>query len=168
MKKVLLILFIVICPVIIILLIDKNVTGRLRKVEAKIFLDRIKGYEDIIVKEARNNHFDADLGRALIWQESSGYANKKRKEDGFYSYGLCGLTLGAARDMGYSGEEKDLIKPEINIRYAFAYLRHQYNRYGDWSKALVAYNAGHFTGNYTYANSVWKKLKAIKEAKSEQ
>jgi len=137
--------------------------------EAKIFLNRIKQYEDIIIKEAANNKFDSDLGRALIWQESSGNPNIKRYETKIntYSYGLTGLTYLAAQDMGYLGPEEDLIKPEINIRYGFRYLRHQYNRYGNWSKALVAYNAGHFTGNYIYANLVWRKLSAIKEAKGE-
>jgi len=170
MKKLLLILFVVVCPLIIILLTDKKVMGRINKMEAKVFLDRISKYEDIIIEEARINRFDPDLGRALIWQESSG--NEKNmpweKKSQVYSYGLTGLTAAAAQDMGYRGEELDLLIPEINIKYGFAYLRHQINRYGeDISKALVAYNAGHFTGNYSYATGVWKKLRAIKEVKGE-
>ena len=137
------------------------------KTEAQVFLERIKPYDEIIEAEAKANTIDPDLIRAIIWQESSGFANVKRYEgpEVGYSYGLMGLTMGAATDMGYKGEEKDLIKPEINVKYGVKYLRYQYDRYKDLDKALTAYNAGHWTGNLTYANAVWKKMKAIKEAK---
>jgi soluble lytic murein transglycosylase len=32
--------------------------------------------------------------------------------------------------------------PETNVRYGCFYLRRLYDRYGDWSAALAAYNAG--------------------------
>ncbi len=35
-----------------------------------------------------------------------------------------------------------LYDPETNIRYGVFYLSHLYNRYGDWTCALAAYNAG--------------------------
>lgn len=134
--------------------------------DTQIFLARISPYSSIIREYADAFTLDEDLIKAVIWQESSGFPNAKRKENGFYSYGLCGLTLPAARDMGYLGIEEDLIEPDINIYYATAYLRYQIDRYGgDVSKGLVAYNAGHWTGNYSYANQVWRKMKAIKEAK---
>jgi len=133
--------------------------------DARIFLERISPYTSIITGYADEFTLDEDLIKAVIWQESSGFPNTKRKEDGFYSYGLCGLTLIAAQDMGYLGTEEDLIEPDTNIHYATAYLRYQYERYGDLDKALVAYNAGHWTGNLTYANQVWNKMKAIKDTK---
>lgn len=133
--------------------------------DARIFLERISPYTSIITGYADEFTLDEDLIKAVIWQESSGFPNAKRKEDGFYSYGLCGLTLIAARDMGYLGTEEDLIEPDTNIGYAAAYLRYQYERYGDLDKGLVAYNAGHWTGNLTYANQVWAKHKAIKDSK---
>jgi len=141
--------------------------------EVRVFLDRIKPYEDYIQAEAKINTIDPNLIRALIWQESSGKVDVKTYEGkpdwyngkSLYSYGLCGLTLPAAEDMGYTGKEEDLIKPDINIKYAVKYLRHQINRYdGDVSKGLVAYNAGHWTGNYSYANLIWKKMKKIQDA----
>lgn len=142
--------------------------------ETKVFLERIKPYNEIIEREARENTIDPALIKALIWQESSGradvvvYEGKPSWYGGkpLYSYGLTGLTLPAAQDMAFFGEEKDLIKPEINVKYATLYLRHQIDRYnGDVSKGLVAYNAGFFTGNYTYANKIWKKMSLIKKSK---
>ena len=32
--------------------------------------------------------------------------------------------------------------PETNVRYGCLYLRRLYDRYGEWSAALAAYNAG--------------------------
>ena len=134
--------------------------------DAQTFLRRISPYSSIIREYADEFTLDEDLIKALIWQESSRFPNAERKENNFYSYGLCGLTLIAARDMGYLGTEEDLIEPDINIHYATAYLRYQIDRYGgDVSKGLVAYNAGHWTGNLTYANQVWRKMKAIEDAK---
>lgn len=134
--------------------------------DTQIFLERISPYSSLITGCTDEFTLDEDLIKAVIWQESSGFPNAKRKENSFYSYGLCGLTLPAARDMGYLGTEEDLIEPYTNIQYATAYLRYQIDRYGgDVSKGLVAYNAGYWTGNYTYANQVWRKMKLIKEAK---
>jgi len=135
--------------------------------DAGIFLARISSYESIITEYADEFGLDEDLIKAVIWQESSGFPGAKRKEDGFYSYGFCGLTPLAAQDMGYLGTEEDLIVPDINIHYGVAYLRFQIDRYdGDVSKGLSAYNAGHYiTANYEYVNSVWKKMKAIKDVK---
>jgi len=140
-------------------------TSRLEAGDTQTFLTRISPYTFIITGYADEFTLDEDLIKAVIWQESSGFPSAKRKENDFYSYGLCGLTLIAARDMGYLGTEEDLIEPDINIHYATAYLRYQYERYGDLDKALVAYNAGHWTGDLTYANQVWAKHKAIKDSK---
>ncbi len=174
MKRLLLILLLALCPsLIIILLTNKKVMAGVRTLEAKILLNRIKKYEIIIISEANANNFDPDLIRAVIWQESSGekdttvyegspdwYNNKS-----LYSYGLMGLTYPAAKDMFYPGPEEDLLQPEINIRYGTKYLKYQYSRYKDLDKALCAYNAGHWTGNLTYTNQVWKKMAAIQDAK---
>jgi len=150
--------------ILLILLIIFLITREAEaKTEAQVFLERIKPYDEIIEAEAKANTIDPDLIRAVIWQESSGNPNAKRYEgpEVGYSYGLMGLTMGAATDMGYKGEEKDLIKPEINVKYGVKYLRYQYDRYKDLDKALTAYNAGHWTGNLTYANAVWKKMSQI-------
>ncbi len=43
-------------------------------------------------------------------------------------------------------EEKptgEITDPETNIKYGTYYLRHLYDRFGDWNTALAAYNAGH-------------------------
>jgi len=169
MKKLLLILLLALG---IILLTDKKVIAGVRTLEAKILLTRIKEYDHIIINEGKTNTIDPNLIRAIIWQESSGQSDIKVFEGNpkwysrkaLYSYGFMGLTYPAAKDMGYPGEEKDLIKPEENIKYGTKYLRYQYDRYKNLDKALVAYNAGYWTGNLTYATGVWKKMTAIQKA----
>jgi len=154
--------------IIVLLFILLITTEAKADVEAQVLLKRIKPYDEIIEDEAKANTIDPDLIRAIVWQESSGFANAKRWEEKTkcFSYGLMGLTMGAAEDMGYKGEEKDLIKPEVNIKYGVAYLRYQYDRYKDVSKAISAYNAGSYTtANLAYVNSVWEKMSRIKKAK---
>jgi soluble lytic murein transglycosylase-like protein len=59
------------------------------------------------------------------------------------SLGVCQLHLSTARLMGFKGKKSDLLNPEINIKYAGKYLKHQLIRYhGDVNKAIIAYNKG--------------------------
>lgn len=62
--------------------------------------------------------------------------------NGRKSIGICQIQLRTARQMGFRGDEKDLLDPTINIIFAGAYLSHQFGRYGDQVKAIKAYNAG--------------------------
>lgn len=39
-------------------------------------------------------------------------------------------------------EKKDISDPATNIRYGTYYLSYLYNRFGNWTNALAAYNAG--------------------------
>ena len=136
--------------------------------DAKIFTARISKYMDIVDKESKENDIDPILTMAIIWQESSGFPNAMRWEGAEigYSYGLMGLTLPAARDMGFEGKGIDLLQPDINIKYGVKYLRWQIQRYkGDVEKGISAYNAGHYTEkNRGYVNSVLEKKKAIWQA----
>ena len=37
----------------------------------------------------------------------------------------------------------EITDPETNIKYGTYYLRHLYDRFGNWDTAIAAYNAGH-------------------------
>ncbi len=76
----------------------------------------------------------ANLALAVAWRESR-YNQDARGAAG--EVGVFQLMPGTAGDLGvnpYSLSE--------NIDGGLRYLREQYNRFGDWTKALWAYNAG--------------------------
>jgi hypothetical protein len=60
------------------------------------------------------------------------------------SVGICQVQLRTAAYMGYRGTERGLLGPGTNVFYAAKYLRYQFDRYGDWEKAVAAYNAGRY------------------------
>ena len=130
------------------------------KTEVKIFLERIKPYDDDIDRECQVNGIPlySDYIRAIIWRESGGNPNALRWEGSKYGYsiGLMSLLLSTAKDMGYKGDLQGLFNPETNIKYGVKYFAYQLNRYGyDVKKAISAYNAGHYTlSNWKYVNDV--------------
>lgn len=81
---------------------------------------------------------------------------EKNKEN---SIGICQVKLKTARWLGFMGTEKELLKPEINIYYASLYLNYQYNRYGNWARAVNAYNRGKSESNdgSKYVNKVFNE-----------
>jgi soluble lytic murein transglycosylase-like protein len=65
------------------------------------------------------------------------------KDDGKgNSLGICQIKIETARNLGFKGTEKQLMKPQINIKYAGAYLQHQIIRYNSIQKGVIAYNQG--------------------------
>lgn len=48
------------------------------------------------------------------------------------------------------------LTPEENIRYGIGYLASQFERYGNLESGLTAYNAGHDTGDTSYARKVMR------------
>lgn len=69
-------------------------------------------------------------------------------------YGLCQLNRRYFPDG---------LSPADNIRAGVAYLGELLNRYGDTAAALTAYNAGHDTGDRTYAGRVLAAAEKWKE-----
>lgn len=105
-------------------------------------------YEKTIVTHARNYDLPAPLVAAVIMQESK-FDSDTRSSAG--AIGLMQLTPQTARGIalrtgGHRFVEKDLLDPEINIRYGCWYLRHMRERFpsrsDDYTLALAAYNAG--------------------------
>jgi soluble lytic murein transglycosylase len=101
-------------------------------------------YEQIVTGHARNYDLEPHLVAAVIYQES------KFKADAVSSSGAVGLmqllpatAQGIADRTGGSGwHERDLLDPELNVRYGSWYLRHLLDKYDDEELALAAYNAG--------------------------
>jgi len=60
------------------------------------------------------------------------------------SYGLMGITLPTAKDMGYTGTSSGLFDPYVNIHYGTAYLRWIMDRWNttDFRQVYSAYNSG--------------------------
>lgn len=59
------------------------------------------------------------------------------------TYGMCQVKHETAQMLGFKGTSKELMKAEVNARYAAKYLKYQLNRYdNNWCKATAAYNSG--------------------------
>ncbi len=101
-------------------------------------------YEQIVVGHAENYRLQPQLVAAVIYQES------KFDADAVSESGAVGLmqllpatAQGIADRTGGSGwQERDLLDPELNVRYGSWYLRHLLDKYGSEELALAAYNAG--------------------------
>jgi soluble lytic murein transglycosylase len=101
-------------------------------------------YEKIVVGHAENYNLEPQLVAAVIYQES------KFDADAVSDSGAVGLmqllpstAQGIADRTGGSGwHERDLLDPELNVRYGAWYLRHLLDKYRDEELALAAYNAG--------------------------
>ena len=101
-------------------------------------------YEQIVTGHARNYDLEPHLVAAVIYQES------KFDADAVSSSGAVGLmqllpatAQGIADRTGGRGwHERDLLDPELNVRYGSWYLRHLLDKYDDEELALAAYNAG--------------------------
>ena len=101
-------------------------------------------YERIVKGHAENYGLQPQLVAAVIYQES------KFDADAVSGSGAVGLmqllpatAQGIADRTGGSGwHERDLLNPELNVRYGSWYLRHLLDKYDDEELALAAYNAG--------------------------
>jgi soluble lytic murein transglycosylase len=101
-------------------------------------------YEEIVVGHAENYGLEPHLLAAVIYQESK-FDAKAVSDSG--AVGLMQLlpatAQGIADRTGGSGwHERDLVDPELNVRYGSWYLRHLLDKYDDEQLALAAYNAG--------------------------
>lgn len=71
----------------------------------------------------------------------------KPKDGNSPSYGLCQVKYETAKLVGFKGKPKDLMDPRTNINVAGRILASQYKRYGNWAKAVCAYNKGSSTSH---------------------
>ena len=105
-------------------------------------------------------HLPPGLLKSLCQVESSNKINAVHRDDGKgSSLGVCQIQLATARELGFKGTEKDLMKPKNNIKYAALYLSHQIKRYGgNIKRGVCAYNKGRSDGdgNNKYTRKVYK------------
>lgn len=85
----------------------------------------------------------ADVIAAVMDQESSGDPNALSPKG---AIGLMQLMPKTAFGLGVSNPND----PASNIDGGAKYLQQLYHQYGDWNKALVAYNAGSYDPNASY------------------
>lgn len=103
-----------------------------------------------------------------VCSHESNLTNLVRPNDGGSpTYGICQVKYDTARMVGFKGEEKELLNPRTNAKYAAIYLKYQYDRYQNWCQAIAAYNAGRYNEsrvmpgypkNLKYVLKVSKKL----------
>ena len=92
-------------------------------------------YDPLIAAAARQNGVPPALVKAVIAAESR-FNPRAISPKG--AQGLMQLMPATARRLGVA----DPMHAEQNVRGGVRYLRHLHDRYGDWTRALAAYNAG--------------------------
>ena len=104
----------------------------------------IKDHFEIISKKYS---LPKGLLSAMCYQESRHNVHQKPVMDGgSYSYGICQVKLMTARSVGFTGTRRELSTAINNIEVAAKYLKTHLNVYNkDIKKAVIAYNAGHYS-----------------------
>jgi soluble lytic murein transglycosylase-like protein len=103
--------------------------------EKKRRAPRVKSYDGMIVEASRNHGVPPALVKAVIASESS-FNPKAVSAKG--AQGLMQLMPATAASLGVD----DALHVEQNLDGGVRYLRSLIDRYGDWSRAIAAYNAG--------------------------
>lgn len=102
-------------------------------------------YELIILAAAKAAKVSGELLLAVCMHESNLKNVEVPHDGGSPTYGICQVKLGTAQMLGFTGNAKGLMVPEINAKWAAIYLKKQKERYDqDWCKAVAAYNAGRY------------------------
>lgn len=102
-------------------------------------------YEDVINREADRLAVPRAVAQALVDTENGARDPNDVQDRGLWgggSYGLAMVTLPTAREYGFNGTAERLKDPATSIYYGLVYLKAMYGRFGSWSKAYAAYNAG--------------------------
>jgi len=93
------------------------------------------GYDGLILLNARAHNVPAALVKAVIAAESDFDAYAVSHAG---AQGLMQLMPATAQELGV----KDPFQPDENVSGGTRYLRKMIDRYGKWTHALAAYNAG--------------------------
>ena len=104
----------------------------------------IRAVSEAVVSEALANDMSWDLVLAVI-----------KTESGFHNFAVSNVgALGLMQIMPATGEllarrlderwdgNETLFQPVVNVKLGTSYLAFLHERYGDWDKALTAYNWG--------------------------
>jgi soluble lytic murein transglycosylase-like protein len=102
---------------------------------------RTLAIDDLIARYARVNGIPESLVRLVVLKES----NYEPAAIHGRFYGLMQITYQTARSMGYRGDPKGLLDPEVNLTYAVPYLATAYRLAGDnEARAVRLYSTGYY------------------------
>jgi soluble lytic murein transglycosylase-like protein len=119
--------------------------------------------ETLILSAAKLAKVSGPLLLAICVQESNLNPHAHLPVDGKTpTYGICQIKLETAGMIGFNGDAKELMKPEVNALWAGKYLKYRYD--GDSCKAVAAYNAG----TYNESKKVPGKPRNLKYVKNVQ
>jgi soluble lytic murein transglycosylase-like protein len=108
----------------------------------------------LVALKAQEHRVPTPLAQAVISVES-GYKPNVVSQG---NYGLGQIRCGTARSVGFTGNCRDLLKPDINLEYTMRYLRLAIDRAnGDWCKAATVYNGGP-PGRSAYCRKVMARV----------
>lgn len=108
----------------------------------KIFYQR--EFEEYVTKYSKEFDVPEALVYAVIRTESSFDPNARSSVGAIGLMQLMPDTLDwLSRLLDEEQPTGEINDPETNIKYGTYYLRHLYNRFGNWETAIAAYNAGH-------------------------
>ena len=137
------------CPTAIA---DKRAEDRILIVKT-VQAEEIK-QKDYIEETAENYGISPKLVKAIIKVESGGDANAVG--DNGNSIGLMQIQPRYHAQRLKEGES--LLDPKVNVRVGCEILSEIMDKYGTLDEALTVYNAGHDTGDRSYANRVYEEM----------
>lgn len=103
-------------------------------------------YSDLIAKTANQYNLDPQVIYATIMTESEGDEGAFRYEPRIKDASLCmgQILISTARGLGFTGDPKEMYKPEVCLDLVGKYHRRMLDTYGQLSptQLAIAYNAG--------------------------
>lgn len=95
----------------------------------------------MVEREVRTTGLPADIADAVVYVESN---YDPSTIGGVGEIGLMQIRPQTAAMLGFTGNNEELAKPEVNIHYGVIYLSKAWRlAHGDLCRALMKYRAGH-------------------------
>jgi soluble lytic murein transglycosylase-like protein len=116
--------------------------------------------KNIIIQESINQDLNPVHALALIAIESS--FNSIAIGDDGKSSGATQIQYTTAWEMGFRGDIKELLNPEINIHYGLKYFKFMKQKTKSINQAYDAYNRGYNAIYYPY-KGLWKEHPYVKK-----
>ncbi|MCI0467073.1 MAG: lytic transglycosylase domain-containing protein [Beijerinckiaceae bacterium] len=103
--------------------------------------ERPTAYDLIIARHAKANGVPEAFVHRIVMRESRYKPGVVRNR----CYGLMQIKHATARSMGYSGEPRGLLDPEVNLTYAVPYLANAYRlAEGNEDRATALFSRGYY------------------------
>ena len=103
--------------------------------------ERPTAYDEMIARHAKAHGVPEAFVHRMIMRESRYNPRIVHRR----CYGLLQIKQATARSMGYKGDPKGLLDPEINLTFAVPYLANAYRiAGGDEERAIVLFSSGYY------------------------